>query len=184
MRSWLPLVIVVALVTLGLWFTESPPTLLTRPTPEQQRQAADLVIRGAETRHYSQEGTLAYRVDAERITFFQFDRRDRAELEQPRMLFYQDDAPKWSTISRRGVAHNHGERVILSGQVRVQELPEGIELRTSRITLKPREEYAETDKVVTITSGAHRTEGRGLRADLKQDRIEILSEVKSHYEPN
>jgi lipopolysaccharide export system protein LptC len=185
MRSWLPLVIVVILISLGLWFTESPPELLgKRPTPQQQTQAADLVIRDARTRHYDQEGTLAYRVDAERITFFQFERRDRADLTEPRIFFYQDKEPKWRTESRTGVAHNNGQRVVLQGDVHISELPEpgGIQLRTESITIKPREEYAETDKLVTITAGQNRTQGKGLRAYLNQDRVEILSQVKSSYE--
>lgn len=186
MRTWLPLVIVVALISLGLWFAESPPEELLgkRPTPQQHTQAADLVIRDARTRHFNQEGTLAYRVDAERITYFQFARRDRADLTEPRILFYQDKQPTWHTESKTGVAHNNGQRVVLHGDVKIDELPEpgGVQLRTQSITIEPRKEYAETDKVVTITSGPSRTQGKGLRAYLNEDRVEILSEVESIYE--
>lgn len=185
MRTWLPLVIVVALISLGLWFTESPPKQLLgkRPTQQQHSKAADLVIRDARTRHYNTEGTLAYRVDAERITFFQFERRDRADLTEPRMLFYQDKNLKWRTESRKGVAFDNGQKVVLEGDVKVAELPQpGITLRTAKIVLKPREEFAETDKVVTITDGANLTTGKGMRANLKQDKVEILSDVESSYE--
>ncbi|WP_295798745.1 LPS export ABC transporter periplasmic protein LptC [uncultured Microbulbifer sp.] len=185
MRTWLPLVIVVALISLGLWFTESPPKQLLgkRPTQQQHNKAADLIIRDARTRHYSPEGTLAYRVDAERITFFQFARRDRADLTEPRMLFYQGKDSKWRTESRKGVAFDNGQKVVLQGDVKVTELPQpGITLRTAKIVLKPREEFAETNKVVTITDGANRTTGKGMRADLKQDKVEILSDVESSYE--
>ncbi len=186
MRTWLPLVIVVLLISAGLWFAESPPQQLLgkRPTPQQKQRAADLVIHDAKTRHFNEEGTLAYRVDAEKITFFQFERRDRADLTEPRILFYQEREPKWRTESRKGVAHNNGERVVLSGDVKINELPEpgGVRLDTQTITIKPREEYAETDKVVTITAGPNVTTGKGLRAFLKEDRVEILSDVKSSYE--
>ncbi|WP_237066249.1 LPS export ABC transporter periplasmic protein LptC [Microbulbifer guangxiensis] len=186
MRTWLPLAIVVALISVGLWFSESPPEQLLgkRPTPKEQNRAADLIIRGAQTRHFGTDGTLAYRVDADSITYFQFARRDRANLEQPRIVFYQGEAPRWRTESRIGVAHNNGERVVLRGNVNIWELPErgGIHLQTPSITIKPRQEYAETDKVVKIAAGANRTEGRGLRAFLKDDRVEILAEVQSIYE--
>lgn len=186
MRSWLPLVIVVLLISAVAWFTESPPEQLLskRPTPQQQSRAADLVIHGAKTRHFNLEGTLAYLVDADQITFFQFQRRDHADLTEPRILFYQDQQPKWRTQSKSGVAHNNGERVLLRGDVRIIELPEpgGVELTTQAITIKPREEYAETDKVVTIATGPNTTTGRGLRAFLKEDRMEILADVKSTYE--
>ncbi|AMX02030.1 LPS export ABC transporter periplasmic protein LptC [Microbulbifer thermotolerans] len=186
MRSWLPLVAVVLLISAGLWFAESPPQQLLgkRPTPQQQKKAADLIIRDARTRHFNEEGTLAYRVDADQITYFQFERRDRADLTEPRFLFYQAHQPKWRTESRSGVAHNNGERVVLRGDVKINELPEagGIRLDTQAITIKPRQEYAETDKVVTITAGPNITSGKGLRAFLKEDRVEILSDVKSSYE--
>ncbi|KUJ83255.1 LPS export ABC transporter periplasmic protein LptC [Microbulbifer flavimaris] len=186
MRTWLPLAIIVSLISLGLWFYESPPEQLLgkRPTPKEYNRAADLVIREAKTRHFNTEGTLAYRVDADSITYFQFARRDRANLDKPRIVFYQGESPRWRTESRKGVAHNNGQRVVLRGDVNIWELPEtdGIHLQTPAITIKPRQEYAETDKIVKITAGANRTEGRGLRAFLKKDRVEILSEVQSIYE--
>ncbi|UHQ54812.1 LPS export ABC transporter periplasmic protein LptC [Microbulbifer sp. YPW16] len=186
MRTWLPLFVIVALISAVAWFAESPPPELLgkQPTPRQYNRAPDLVIRDARTRHFNLEGNLAYRVDAERITFFQFARRDRANLKEPRILFYQGDQPRWRTESRSGVAHNNGERVVLRGEVHINELPEpgGIVLDTEKITIKPRQEYAETDKLVTIAAGPNRTQGKGLRAFLKQDRVEILSEVESTYE--
>ncbi|GAA5523966.1 lipopolysaccharide export system protein LptC [Microbulbifer aestuariivivens] len=186
MRTWLPLAIVVALISVGLWFSESPPQQLLgkRPTPKEFDRAADLIIRGAKTRHFSPEGTLAYRLDADSVTYFQFARRDRANLDQPRIVFYQGQSPRWRTESETGVAYNNGERVVLRGDVNIWELPQagGIHLQTAAITIKPREEFAETDKVVKIAAGANRTEGRGLRAYLKEDRVEILSEVQSIYE--
>ncbi|WP_428820544.1 LPS export ABC transporter periplasmic protein LptC [Microbulbifer sp. MCCC 1A16149] len=185
MRTWLPLVIVVTLISLGLWFTESPPEQLMgkRPTQQEHNKAADLIIRNARTRHFSAGGTLAYEVDAERVTFFQFARRDRADLTEPRMMFYQGEDSRWRTESRSGVAYNNGQRVVLRGDVSIRELPEpGITLRTPSITIKPREEFAETNKRVTITDGPNRTTGKGLRADLKKDKVEILSEVESSYE--
>jgi lipopolysaccharide export system protein LptC len=186
MRTWLPLVIVVALISLGLWFTESPPKQLLgkQPTQQEHNRAADLIIRDARTRHYSTEGTLAYEVDAERVTFFQFARRDRADLTEPRMAFYQGEDTTWRTESRSGIAFDNGQKVVLQGNVSIRELPQpGITLRTQKITIQPRDEFAETDKVVTITDGPNRTTGKGLRADLKQDKVEILSNVESSYEP-
>ncbi|GAB2522256.1 LPS export ABC transporter periplasmic protein LptC [Microbulbifer agarilyticus] len=185
MRTWLPLVIVVALISVGLWFAESPPEQLLgkRPTQQEHNRAADLIIRNARTRHFNVDGNLAYEVDAERITFFRFARRDRADLTEPRMMFYQGEDTKWRTESRKGIAYNNGQRVVLQGDVSVAELPQpGITLRTPKIVLKPREEFAETDKIVTITDGANITTGKGLRADLKQDKVEILSNVESRYE--
>lgn len=185
MRTWLPLVIVVSIISLGLWFIESPsqPLLGKRPTQQQHNKAPDLVIRDARTRHYSVEGTLAYQVDADRITFFQFARRDRADLTEPRMVFYQGEDSRWRTESRTGIAFNNGERVVLQGKVVVSELPQpGITLRTDKIVLKPRDEFAETDKIVTISDGVNRTTGKGMRADLKQDKVEILANVESRYE--
>ncbi|WP_226645687.1 LPS export ABC transporter periplasmic protein LptC [Microbulbifer variabilis] len=186
MRTWLPLLLVVSLISVGLWLSESPPNQLLgiSPTPEQYDKAAEMIIRNAKTRHFNEEGNLAYRVDADQITYYQFKLRDRADLAEPRMLFYEDDQPKWRTESRQGVAYNRGERLVLSGDVVIDELPApgGIKLETSSITILPAKEFAETDKVVTISSGPNRTTGKGMRAYLNEDRMEILSDVKSIYD--
>lgn len=185
MRTWLPLAVVVMLITLGLWYSESPPSgfLGKRPTPQQQSEAANLIIRDAKTRNYNTEGVLAYRVNAERITYYKFAPRDRADLIEPRILFYKQQKPKWLTQSKSGIAFNDGERVLLSGDVDILEQPQpGITLHTQSITVIPQEEFAETDDYVTVINGLSRTTGKGLRADLKQDKIKLLSEVKSIYE--
>lgn len=188
MRTWLPLLLVVMLISAGLWFSESPPEQLLgiSPTPQQHDRAAELVIRDAKTRHFDGDGNLAYRVDAEQITYYQFKRRDRAVLAEPRMVFYQDDQPKWRTESRRGVAYNRGERIVLQEKVEIDELPTagGIKLETSSLTFFPDKEFAKTDKVVIIRSGLNSTTGKGMRAYLKENRVEILSDVKSSYDTN
>ncbi|BBM02290.1 hypothetical protein GL2_23640 [Microbulbifer sp. GL-2] len=102
------------------------------------------------------------------------------------MLFYQDDQQKWRTESRQGAAYNRGERIVLSGDVEIDELPSpgGIKLQTPSITILPDKEFAETDRVVTISSGPNQTKGKGMRVYLDKDRVEILSDVKSNYDPD
>ncbi|MEW5248101.1 LPS export ABC transporter periplasmic protein LptC [Microbulbifer sp. 2201CG32-9] len=186
MRSWLPLFILATLIGVSLWYADSAPEQLLgkRPTQQEKNRAADLVIRDAHTRHFDTEGALAYIVNAEQITYFQFARRDQADLAEPRIVFYQDDRPKWLTESRQGIAYNNGQKVELSGDVVINELPEpgGLTLETQAITVLPQQEFAETDKLVTITSGTSITEGIGMHALLKENRVKILSEVKSTYE--
>jgi lipopolysaccharide export system protein LptC len=56
-----------------------------------------------------------------------------------------------------------------------------ITLLTRDLTIYPQREYAETGAAVTITSGRNEMQAVGMRLDLSDGRLELLSETKGKY---
>ncbi len=57
-----------------------------------------------------------------------------------------------------------------------------VDIRTEDLRVLPETEYGETDKQVIITTPSSQSRGVGMRAWLKQSRLELLSQVHTVYE--
>ena len=198
---WLILAIGVALM---LFFSLSPEqrrpvteSLLLeqdRPQAEAEFGEPDLLLDAAVITQFRADGSLQYRLHAERIAHYPMP--EQTVLTRPRLLLDQSDAAPWILSAARGrilggaalfetsealatrpdAPNEHGETVILEEDVnlRRQRTPERfIDLRTSLLTLYPEREYAETDRPVIIETEAGHTTAASLRADLTAGRISL-----------
>jgi len=67
---------------------------------------------------------------------------------------------------------------------KVNEHQQKSELVSERLVVKPEQQYVETDKAVMLTTAGSTTRAIGMRAYLKQDKIELLSNVRGTHELN
>jgi lipopolysaccharide export system protein LptC len=108
---------------------------------------------------------------------------DSLQLDQPRLeVFREDNDPLYITADK-GRATNNNEIIDLQGRVRMWELDSDGNVRINVITSDVRvlvlEEYAETDQNATITGKRTTITGRGVRADFKDNKLEILDHEKT-----
>ena len=88
--------------------------------------------------------------------------------------------------AQAGRSDNNGELFTLNTDVLVQQESQTqgiVSINTAELRLNTREQFAETSKAVTMRSAKTQLETTGLRAYIKQDRIELLSNVTGTYEP-
>jgi len=83
---------------------------------------------------------------------------ESTELEQPLLTVFTQTAPPWLIRSETGWVSADGAEVILRGKVVIDREPgavtRSLHLRTPELVVKPRLEYAETERPVVATSGA------------------------------
>jgi lipopolysaccharide export system protein LptC len=106
-------------------------------------------------------------------------------LNQPRFSFPSHDGKgNWTSGSDIGWVSPHGEEVrlirsvVLDGPVVPQT--DQTHLRTEEMTVHPQPQTAHSDLLVTVTRGASILRGTGMNANLKTDRLELLSKVSLH----
>ncbi|MBK1647530.1 LPS export ABC transporter periplasmic protein LptC [Rhabdochromatium marinum] len=150
----------VTLALLGLlawWFAQ------LRPAPELQPGAAtdrqpDYVVDGIRALMLDDNGHPSRRLSAEQLRHYPDN--DSSELEHPRLLVYDQQAPSWDISSERGWVAADAKQITLSGAVTAHRAatPDSaaIRLLTSEMTFFPDDKYAETDRFVEIDSGPHR----------------------------
>lgn len=106
-------------------------------------------------------------------------------LNQPRFSFPSKDGNgTWTAGSVIGWISPHGDEVHLIRSVALDGpvIPktDRTHLRTEEMTVHPQPQTAHSDLLVTVTRGASILRGTGMNADLKSNRLELLSRVSLH----
>ncbi len=132
--------------------------------------------------NFNDEGSLEQEATATGVEHF--SEEDVTFLGEPRVVSHLDEGAPWHTRAERGEVRENNDVIELSGKVEIRKADNSLNMRTERLILDRGRELAETDMAVTITGEQGRTDAVGMRAWLKQEKVELLSKVKSVYEPN
>lgn len=127
-------------------------------------------LRGTEMRHYADDNST--------------------EVLAPRLTVVRDDQPAWHLSAERGWASAGGELVQFVGPVAAEsEGPVGtaadgaLRIETSDLRVRVDESFADTDRAVTIHNDRASLSGVGMRAWLRERRLQLLDKVRTRYEP-
>ncbi len=131
-----------------------------------------------------ENGLIKRRLSGEYMRHFADD--DSSELLLPRLEIYNGGSKPWYVTAEKGWVSADSELIQLYGEVHIwnNDAKGGrkVEVITEELRAWPQAEYAETDKAASIITPASITHGIGLRAYLGRERLELLNEVKTHYE--
>jgi lipopolysaccharide export system protein LptC len=88
--------------------------------------------------------------------------------------------------AERGTAIESNKKIILQGNVTRcrRQLAAGdstLKITTSELLVRPDDSYAETDQLITISSGEHSLQSTGMKAYFNDGRVEFLSRVRGKY---
>lgn len=182
-----------------------PATISLLPEATDQEPSAelgepDLLLEGAVITQFRRDGSLQYRLHAERIAHY--PGVEQTMLTEPRLLLDQGSTAPWELSASRGrivgrsglllrsrtgagAATERSEQVQLEDNVLIHRQrgeERFINLSTSALTLFPEHEYAETDRPVIIDTEAGRTTAANLKADLARGRLLLAAagDVRVH----
>ena len=113
---------------------------------------------------------------------------DTHELESPYLVLYRERGQPWHVRSEQGWLSGEGDVLLLLGQVRIwRNNADGerlVAIETQDLRVLPESEYGETDQPIRIITPHSQTQGVGMRAYMDTSRVELLSQVKTVYDPN
>lgn len=186
-NRFLGLTAAAVLLAFLLFWDQIPGLLGSRGRPgAPELPTADSYMNDTLTRRFDQDGRLAYRLTAQRSSYF--ESRNQVMLAAPRLLAEAGDGDgdgPWHLKANTGVLHNAERRVELHDQVVVwRDGPQGKnELRTSKLLYYPDSGRLRTDQAIVLRSPSSITEAVGLDADLEQRTYRLLSQVRSVHQP-
>jgi lipopolysaccharide export system protein LptC len=131
--------------------------------------------------NYDLEGRLQQEATASDAKYF--GEEDIIYLTDPRITTHSDSESPWYTRSERGQVRHKHDIIELSQDVQIRKGDGEIDIRTERLVLTRSKDMAETDAPISIIGDTGRTDAVGMRAFLKQEKIELLSKVKTIHEP-
>ncbi len=173
-------VLVALVVILNNWLSDQREDTAQERAAEQ-RHIADYFLRDFITTTMDDRGLPEQRLAAEQMLRYADDHS--MELMQPRLTLYVTDEAPWQIDAAHGHVSGDGTQIQLGGGVRVtrNENGEQLELVTDDLLLQPRERYAETDAPLTLNHSQGRVDAVGLRAYMKDERLELLAQVRGNH---
>jgi lipopolysaccharide export system protein LptC len=155
-----------------------------KPQPRiESEYTADAFVAQMIVSNINAQGTLEYRLSADRADYFA---DDRTELRNPSLSFMREEGQPWQVKADRAQITERGKSIELFGSVEIQRNPEpgrsAVHAHTDHLLLRADEQIAETDASVRLEISDSRVTADGMRAFLKQGRVELLSGVTGRYE--
>jgi LPS export ABC transporter protein LptC len=164
--------------------------LVSRPSEEESAAP----VKGLDTRlnyalhdfHgrlHNAEGAVRMEIDAPML------RNDASSgigtVTAPNIRIQQDDE-EWYITAESAVFAADREHVLLEGEVTLLRsnplTGDRLDIKTRDVQLNITPRTASSDAVVRVRHGGDRLNARGMKLDMKSDRIELLDEVQAHYE--
>ena len=168
---------------LSWWLSSTGPSFI--PRLEVKRHDPDYYLVNFTLTTMDDNGNPKHQLSADNMYHYPDD--DTASLENPRLVVYQNDIDSWEIRADSGLVSEEGNSVFLQGDVFVNRLnsqpDHGLEIITRDLTIKPEEETASTEQAIIIKDHYGVTEGVGMHANLKERRLQLMSQVKGNYQP-
>lgn len=157
---------------------------------ENPREFPQIFMTDIDVREFNETGVLHYQLQTPLVRHYQQGEKagptDYTLLDSPRLLFLSDTKPAWNISADQGRSDATNNVFTLSKNVVAHQTSptQGeISVTTEEMSVNTRDQFAETDKAVTMRTAKGMMETLGMRADIKNDHIELLSNVKGIYEP-
>ncbi|MEH6604897.1 MAG: LPS export ABC transporter periplasmic protein LptC [Pseudomonadales bacterium] len=158
-----------------------PPANETHAPSTSKQDTVDLYLEQAIYHQYNQTGRLHNTASASTVTHYQ--QAKTTLLTEPEFLAYSDDGTAWRTTASTAQLLADGNTIELKDSVKVVNTKEGLVIRTEFVTGNTQTNLVSTELEIIIESPEGRTTAVGLRGDLNQEKLELLSDVKSTYTP-
>lgn len=182
LRNYLIGLLAIALIgALGYWNIR-PESFMERRTAETD-SAIDFYVIGASTQQFQDDGKLHYEMTADKLEHIRAS--DVTLVDKPDLQLYRGTDYPWHVRSDKGEVAPEGKQVELIDNVRIARTDaknRPTVITSSRVTVFPDEEYAQTQQAVRIEAANGVTTAQGMKAYMNDGKINLLSNVRGQHE--
>lgn len=182
LRNYLIGLLAIALIgALGYWNIR-PESFMESRTIETDN-AIDFYVIGASTQQFQDDGKLHYEMTADKLEHIRAS--DVTLVDKPDLQLYRGTDYPWHVRSDKGEVAPEGKQVELIDNVRIARTDaknRPTVITSSRITVFPDEEYAQTQQAVRIEAANGVTTAQGMKAYMNDGKINLLSNVRGQHE--
>lgn len=143
-------------------------------------EAPEFIMEQMVTTRYWPDGRIHSRLTSDHVEYYK--QSDTATASHPYYILYNDDSYSWHARADFANILKNNEGANLKGNVRVWQPERHLELDTPALFIAPERKYAETDKLVQIRATIGNTEAVGMKLDMNDETLQLLSRVHGTYE--
>lgn len=177
---WLIGLAMAATFTWWLQHLVEPAASLTEPTV---RHDPDYTMETFTVTEMEATGATRYRLQAESMQHFPDD--DSAHLMKPQVRFFSRERVPWTLLAEEGTVTANNTEIHLNGAVSIERPASStqaeLRLATRNVLLHPYDKVAETREHVTVQDPLNITRSVGMRVNMSEGRLQLLSQVKGTY---
>ncbi|MFL7963648.1 lipopolysaccharide export system protein LptC [Pseudomonas sp. NFACC15-1] len=165
----------------GYW-NISPERFLDQPAA-QVEERIDWYATNTHTLQYLPDGKVQYEMTSDKVDHVKAT--DITLVTKPDLNMFRGTEFPWHVQSEHAEVNSGGTEVELIDSVRVARTDEKNRttiITSTRMTVFPQQEYAQTEQPVRIDGAGGVSTGTGMKAYLKESRIHLLSNVRGQYE--
>ncbi|MFI8979034.1 LPS export ABC transporter periplasmic protein LptC [Ectopseudomonas khazarica] len=173
----------IAAVVAALGYWNIAPENTHKPQQASNDDAIDFYVLGARTVQYQDDGKLHYRMTAEKLEHVKST--DITLVDTPKLDLYRGSELPWKVTSQRAEVSPGGTEVELIDDVRIARTyakNRPTIITSSRMTVIPDKEYAQTKQAVRIVAANGVTTAQGMKAYLNDGRMILQSNVRGQHE--
>lgn len=170
------------LAAVGYW-NISPERFLDKPVAAVNESEIDYYAINAHSVQFQPDGKLQYDMTSDKVEHVKAS--EVTLLTKPDLQMYRGSEFPWHVQSERGEVNPDGTEVELIDSVRIARTDaknRPMVITTTRMTVFPKQQYAQTQQAVRIDGAGGVSTGTGMKAYLKESRIHLLSNVRGQYE--
>jgi lipopolysaccharide export system protein LptC len=172
-----------ALLVAALGYWNLSPESFNPQSAGGTESAIDFYATNTHTVQYQVDGKLRYELTADKVEHIKAS--DITLMTSPNMNLFRGTELPWKIRSERGEVSPGGVEVELIDKVRVERTDakgRPTILTTSRLTVFPEKEYAQTQQAVRIDAANGVTTAKGMKAYMNDGRMLLLSNVRGQHE--
>lgn len=184
LRTYASVFFVLALAFGYFTYHKTAQTVYTAPSTQT---VIDQSLKGIHATRFDEAGQI---VQILSMTSWQHEQgQAHSQLHEPKLQIFQKNGERWQISAKVGQSvqtnvYSKIESLQLSDDVtitRVGMAPDTWELKTQQMVFHPAQSVASTANPVFITSQGTHIQAIGMRANLKEQTINLLGNVKTHY---
>ncbi|WP_028695178.1 LPS export ABC transporter periplasmic protein LptC [Pseudomonas cremoricolorata] len=176
-------VIAVLFAAVGYWNVSPESFLDDKPVAQVDENAIDYYAINAHSVQFLPDGKRQYEMTADKIEHVKVS--EMTLVSKPDLQMYRGTTFPWHVQSERAEVNPDGTEVELIDSVRISRTDEqnrNTLITSTRMTVFPQKQYAQTEQAVRIDGAGGTTTGKGMKAYLKDGRMDLLSNVRGQYE--
>jgi len=190
-----PITLLALLAILSWWLKDSA-------SPERSsingnvRHDPDYYAENLITYSMDKTGNINFQLKVKHVEHYPDD--DSLTLLKPEIIIYKDQQAQWTISSENGSVSANGDKIVLSNSViaiqsmvhltnsttdtaNTNKQASGFILSTEKLVITPALKFAETELDVRLQDINGTTLATGLKADMENNIIQLLSNVKGSY---
>ncbi len=171
----------ILLAAVGYWNVR-PESFTSKSASDISNNDIDFYAIKAKSTQFQADGKLAHSITSDKLEHLKSS--DITLLSNPDLLLYRGTELPWHVQSLRAEVAPEGSQVELIDSVRVARTDakgRPTILTTSRLTVFPDKEYAQTEQAVRIEAANGVTTAQGMKAYLNDGRMLLQSNVRGQH---